>query len=297
MTIAGAGLLLCLSLVGNLDSLRRSRRTVPRGIASSFVMRLEVDGTVIRDLSLDGGEQQEVRTTKVVPRDVTLTATHKTLEQKYNRCLELRDAIGLAPLGLMTNQVWYDDPRRLPFLLARYKFVAKMVAGFKDVGEVGCGDAFGTRVVRQEVPDVTVYDFDPLFIDDIRARQDPRWLLKADVHDIISGPLPRRHQALFSLDLIEHMPPWDEPAFLTNLCGSLAENGVLIIGTRSAESEAYASPPSLAGRLYYKNGRELKALLEQHFARVLLFSMSDEVVQAGFSPMADYLFAICTGPK
>jgi len=42
----------------------------------------------------------------------------------------------------MTNQVWEDDPRRLTFLLARYKFVSKMLSGKKFVGELGCGDAF-----------------------------------------------------------------------------------------------------------------------------------------------------------
>ena len=84
----------------------------------------------------------------------------------------MKKQFGLTSLGLMTNQVWYDDPRRLTFLLARYKFVAKMLSGRANAGEVGCGDAFGTRVVLQEVPDVTVYDFDPAFIEDVRARYD-----------------------------------------------------------------------------------------------------------------------------
>ena len=132
---------------------------------------------------------------------------NETREPQYNRCLELKKTIGLASLGLMTNQVWYDDPRRLTFLLARYKFVAKMLSGRRNAGEVGCGDAFGTRIVLQEVPDVTVYDFDPMFIEDIRERQDERWPLKAEVHDIVIKPLPRRHDALFSLDVLEHIAP------------------------------------------------------------------------------------------
>ena len=94
-----------------------------------------------------------------------------TREPQYNRCLEIRAAEGLTSLGLMTNQVWDDDPRRLAFLLARYKFVAKMLSGKRSVGEVGCGDAFGTRVVLQEVDKVVAYDFDPVFIEDIRQRR------------------------------------------------------------------------------------------------------------------------------
>jgi hypothetical protein len=224
-------------------------------------------------------------------------APDKTREPQYNRCIELKNTIGLASLGLMTSQVWYDDPRRLTFLLARYKFVAKMLSGSANVGEVGCGDAFGTRIVQQEVPDVTVYDFDPVFIKDIRERQDERWPLKAEVHDIVAKPLPRRHAALFSLDVLEHIAPRDEDAFLGNLCASLSSNGRLLIGTPSLESQPYASPPSKEGHINCKSGEELKTLLETYFAHVFMFSMNDEVVHTGFFPMAHYLFALCAAPK
>ena len=94
-----------------------------------------------------------------------------TREPQYNRCLEIKEKQGLTSLGLMTNQVWEDDPRRLTFLLARYKFVSKMLSGKKFVGELGCGDAFGTRIVMQSTEKVVAYDFDPVFVEDIRQRR------------------------------------------------------------------------------------------------------------------------------
>lgn len=221
----------------------------------------------------------------------------KTREPQYDRCIELKNSIGLASLGLMTNQVWYDDPRRLAFILARYKFVSKMLSGCRNAGEIGCGDAFGTRMVLQEIPDITVYDFDPLFIGDVLARRDNRWPLKAEVHDIVEAPLPRKHEALFSLDVLEHIAPKDEHQFLANMCGSLDDDGLLVIGTPSIKSQPFASPPSKAGHINCKSGGELKALLKRYFARVLMFSMNDEVVHTGFSPMAHYLFAICANVK
>jgi len=151
--------------------------------------------------------------------------------------------------------------------------------------------------VLQEVPDITVYDFDPLFIQDVRARRDERWPLKAEVHDIVGAPLPRRHEALFSLDVIEHIAPRDEHAYISNLCESLTEDGLLMIGTPSLESQIYASPPSKAGHINCKTSTELKALLEKYFEHVFVFSMNDEVIHTGFSPMAHYLFALCTVPK
>ena len=72
----------------------------------------------------------------------------ETKEAQYQFLIELEKQ-GLEQLGLMSSQVWRDDPRRLLFVLARYKFVSKMFSGLKRVMEVGCADDFGTRVVRQ----------------------------------------------------------------------------------------------------------------------------------------------------
>lgn len=218
-------------------------------------------------------------------------------EPQYDRCLEIRDQVGVARLGLMTNQVWYDDPRRLVFLLSRYKFVSRMLSGRREVGEVGCGDAFGARIVLQEVSRLTVYDFDPLFIEDIEQRQDPRWPLEARIHDVTKSRLPRDHDGLYSLDVIEHIRPEDEEAFLRNLVQSLSEDGILVIGSPSLESQQYASPLSKAGHVNCKSGTGLRAALEPYFSTILMFSMNDEVVHTGFFPMAHYLFAVCSSRR
>jgi 2-polyprenyl-3-methyl-5-hydroxy-6-metoxy-1,4-benzoquinol methylase len=227
----------------------------------------------------------------------TDTAAEHTREPQYNRCLEIKNKQGLTSLGLMTNQVWEDDPRRLTFLLSRYKFVSKMLTGKKFVGELGCGDAFGTRVVMQTVEKVVAYDFDPVFIADIKERRSERWPVEAYFHDILERRLPNVHDAIYSLDVIEHIQSVDENTYLAHLRDSLTDDGVLIIGTPSLESQAYASPPSKEGHVNCKSGNELQALLRNFFSNVFLFSMNDEVVHTGFSPMAHYLFAVCCQKK
>ncbi|HEX4505176.1 MAG TPA: class I SAM-dependent methyltransferase, partial [Alphaproteobacteria bacterium] len=195
-------------------------------------------------------------------------AREGTVEPQYNRCTEIMEQYGLTELGLMTNQVYHDDPRRLAILLARYKFVAKMLSGKDHVAEVGCGDAFGTRIVQQEVDRVVAYDIDPLFIQDIRRRQSSRWPIEAHVHDIVEGPLKDKYDGIYSLDVIEHIDRSDERAYLANLKESLSEDGVLIIGSPSLESQAHASPLSKEGHINCKSGAELKALLQQEFRQV-----------------------------
>src|SRR5579864_4706335 len=56
-----------------------------------------------------------------------------------------------ARLGARANARWDADPRGLGIVLSRYKFVGKMLAGKSRVLEVGCGDAWASRVVQQEI--------------------------------------------------------------------------------------------------------------------------------------------------
>jgi len=224
-------------------------------------------------------------------------STDKTREPQYQAQVALREARGLTRLGLVTNQVWHDDPRRLLFILARYKFVSKMLSGKQKVLEVGCGDGFGTRIVLQEVGSICAVDFDPVFIKDAAERMEERWKFECKTHDMLSGPVEGPFDAAYSLDVIEHIPQAREELFVSNICRSLTEHGVLLIGSPSIQSQPYASPPSKEGHVNCKDHRELKALLLRFFHNVFIFSMNDEVVHTGFHPMAHYLFALCAGKR
>ena len=219
----------------------------------------------------------------------------RTREPQYQITVELAADKGLTTLGLMTNQVWHDDPRRLLFVLARYKFVSKMLAGRKRVLEVGCADAFGTRVVLQEVDRLTATDFDAVFVDDVLKRMDPAWRFECRQHDMLAGPFDKGFDAAYALDVIEHIDVRDEQRFVGNIVESLRPEGVLILGSPSLESQAYASAPSKAGHINCKNAQGFRDLLERFYHNVFLFSMNDEVVHTGFAPLAHYLIGIgCT---
>lgn len=220
-----------------------------------------------------------------------------TREPQYQRAIDVRGEFGVTELGAMMNQVWHDDPRRLGFVLARYKFVAKMLSGKQRALEVGCGDAFGTRIVLQEVPKVCAVDFDPFFVRDVRARMCPAWKFDCLEHDMLSGPVPGDFDAAYSLDVLEHIPRHQEDVFLSNIARSLRHDGVLIIGTPSLTSQPWASPPSKAGHVNCKEQAELAALLRRYFVNVFSFGMNDEVLHTGFHAMSHYLFAMGVGTK
>jgi len=226
-----------------------------------------------------------------------MTRKPLTKEPQYQALLDHKGQKGSAVLGVMNNQVWHDDPRRLVFTLSRYKFVAKLLGGKKKVLEVGCGDAFASRIVQQEVGALTAIDFDPLFIEDIKGRADPDWPLDCAVHDMLAGPYPGKFDAIYSLDVLEHIEQDKEDLFLRNALTSLTPEGVAIIGMPSLESQSYASPQSREGHVNCKSGNDFKRLMQAYFHNVFMFSMNDEVVHTGYLPMAHYLLAVCANLK
>jgi len=189
-------------------------------------------------------------------------------------------------VGGQTAYGWENDPKRLGFTLARYKFVARMLEGKASVLEVGCGDGFGSRIVRQHVGALTAIDMDAESIKEARAMATERWPVSFLCRDVMMDALPI-FDAVYCLDVFEHIA--DEQKFLASLrlCAPVA-----VIGIPSLESQIYASELSKAGHVNCKSGADFKRSLLEHWRHVFLFSMSDEDVHTGFSPMAHYLLAV-----
>jgi len=221
----------------------------------------------------------------------------KTKDPVNQSLIEIEKKIGLESLGLMNSAVWYGDPKRLVFTLSRYKFVAKMFSGKRRVAEIGCGDGFGARIVRQEVEQLTITDYDEHFINKFSEIYSDKWPIEAITHDILNKPLSKKFDAIYSLDVLEHIPQKEESTYIKNIQSSLNQNGVAIIGMPSLESQKYASPDSKEGHINCKTGRDFKEIMEQYFENVFLFSMNDEVVHTGFDKMAHYIIALCCGVK
>ena len=103
---------------------------------------------------------------------------------------------------------------------------------------------------------------------------------------------------------VGHCPCWScnlrvisDESFISNTGGSLADHGVLIIGTPSLQSQTYASAPSKEGHINCKGHQTLRDLTSRFFHNVFVFSMNDEVVHTGFYPMAHYLLTVSCGRK
>lgn len=199
-------------------------------------------------------------------------------------------------LGKNTTKILYEDPKLLLFVLARHKFVSKMFAGFSNVLEIGCQEGFGSILLGQAVEKLHSVDFYVPYIESCKRRIANENVTFED-YDILDGPIKRDFDGIFALDVLEHIEKKSEDLFMKNIHESLNDNGTLIIGMPSLESQVYASEASKIGHVNCKSGSELSKFCKKYFHNVYSFSMNDEVLHTGFYPMSHYLFTLCTNKK
>ena len=194
-------------------------------------------------------------------------------------------------LGKHLSESWTRDPKHLVFTLSRYKFVSKMFSGFKNVLEVGAGDGFGSRIVSEVVSNLDLTDNEILNLKhyDKKNIKTPYF-----IHNFCEKKLKKKYDGIYLLDVIEHIDKRSEKIFIKNIVASLNNNGVLIVGTPSLESQKYASETAKIGHVNCKTADQLKKICNNFFERVFIFSMNDEVLHTGYHPMSHYIFALCT---
>jgi SAM-dependent methyltransferase len=219
----------------------------------------------------------------------------ETREPQYRQCFEAPPVT----LGPMTGETWRRNPEKLPMMLARYHYVAGRLRGKARVAEIGCGDAFGSSTVGNAVAHLDLYDFDPVWRD-IALTRPHCGPFRA--HDICEGMLPAIHSygpydAIYALDVLEHIEPCEEPRALRNIRDSLTEHGVFIAGCPSLESQAYASEISKAGHVNCRTGADLQRAMSRWFENVFADSLNEQSLRVGHDPMTRYQLVVCCGPK
>ena len=112
------------------------------------------------------------------------------------------------------------------------------------------------------------------------------------------SPTKESYEAIYAVDVFEHISKKNENTYLKNICKSLKNNhSILIFGCPSIYSQKYASKLSKIGHINCKTQENLKKKLEMFFYNTFVFSMNDEVLHTGYSKMANYYFIICVNKK
>jgi 2-polyprenyl-3-methyl-5-hydroxy-6-metoxy-1,4-benzoquinol methylase len=187
----------------------------------------------------------------------------------------------------------YNDPKRLAFVLSRYKFAAKMASKGKSILELGCSEGIGAPILSEFARDYTGVDMDGEAIETARGNWDPE--KTRFIEDDFLGKRYGRFDAAVSLDVVEHIVRKKERSFFMSLYDNLKDDGIAIVGTPNRASAAYASKASRLGHVNLFDGDRLIKTMQKYFRTVFIFGMNDEMVHTGFLPMAHYLLCVGCG--
>lgn len=225
--------------------------------------------------------------------------TKPTLSQQesFEIATEYQFASEIISLGPWTSYSLLNDPKHMSFVLARYKFVAKMLEGKSRVLEVGCGDGFGIPIVAQSATSVLAIDVDRRLIDGNAQRLRSIKNIEFKLLSICDQSPEGEFDAAYSIDVIEHLDAGLERAFMENTVSCLKDDGIYICGTPNISASQYASERSEIQHINMKSQKTLKELMAQYFENVFMFSMNDEVVHTGYAPMGHYIFAMGVGKR
>ena len=204
--------------------------------------------------------------------------------------------ITLSPLF---SQTLRNDPKWIGFTFARHKFISKMFNQMDRLLEVGCWEGVASLLIAKSCNQLVVIDYYKPHVEWANKNIAPiASNIKFLGHDILDAPIEiGTFDGAFSLDILEHIDPEQEKLYMSNICKCLNDDGAFILGTPSLEAQQYAGLGSKLTHINCKTSEQLKELSLRFYKNVFMFGMNDEVLHTGFSPMCQYLFALCTGPK
>jgi len=201
-------------------------------------------------------------------------------------------------VGPLASYKWRHDPRYIVFMLARYKISSKLLRGKTNVLDIGCGDAFGFPILLQEIPHVHGVDVEEAIIADNKRRGVLPTSVTFEVHNMITdGPLNQQYESALSFDVLSSISRANEEKFMINVCGSLNDDAMYIMGAQNLNSTKYSYSKSHEDQENFKNYDEMNEFMSKYFRNVLIFGMNDETLHTGREVMTQYFLAVGITPR
>jgi len=193
-----------------------------------------------------------------------------------------------------------ENPLDFFIMLARYKFVARLLDKGMSVLEVGCGHGIGSLFLSKFCNLLCATDIDAELVKYCETAYSTKdnskifYFKKLDIlKNIDLKEWPVQFDAVVLLDVIEHFTKADAEIAVKNAEHFLKDGGFAIIGTPNKNSAEFASDRRKKTHLFEYDIANFKDLLKKSFRRAFVFSMTDENISTGFSEMAWYFMALC----
>jgi cyclopropane fatty-acyl-phospholipid synthase-like methyltransferase len=185
-----------------------------------------------------------------------------------------------------------NDPKRLGFVLSRYKFSAKMACRKGGtILELGCSEGIGATILSELAEKYVGVDLDRAAIESAHKNlENPKYSF---LYDDFLEKKYGDFNAVISLDVVEHIHPEFEDQYFNTVHKNLTESGICVIGTPNITFAPYASKASQLGHVNLYSQEKLANVMKKYFHTVFSFGMNDEIMHTGFPAMANYL--LCVG--
>jgi 2-polyprenyl-3-methyl-5-hydroxy-6-metoxy-1,4-benzoquinol methylase len=188
-----------------------------------------------------------------------------------------------------------NDPKRLGFVLSRYKFATKMIGKNKSIFELGCSEGIGAAILAENATKYLGIDLDQDAI--MNAKKNLTTPKFEFIYDDFIKKKYGKFQAVISLDVVEHIPEEKEILYFETIMENLSEDGICVIGTPNITASNYASEASKIGHINLFSQERLVENLRKYFFQVFPFGMNDEILHTGFSSMSHYLLCLACHKK
>jgi 2-polyprenyl-3-methyl-5-hydroxy-6-metoxy-1,4-benzoquinol methylase len=184
-----------------------------------------------------------------------------------------------------------NDPKRMGFVLSRYKFSAKMACRKGKILELGCSSGIGAPILAEKAESYTGVDLEEQALVTAQCTFSPPKF--TFIHDDFMGKSFGRFDAVVSLDVVEHILPEYETLYFDTILQNLGDEGICVVGTPNITASPYASEYSKMGHVNLYSQERLVDVMRNYFHQVFPFGMNDEIMHTGYAPMAHYL--LCVG--
>jgi 2-polyprenyl-3-methyl-5-hydroxy-6-metoxy-1,4-benzoquinol methylase len=202
-------------------------------------------------------------------------------------------------LGPVASHSWLHQPEHLGFQIARYRAAAALIGNAQRVLEIGSGEGIGARILAKGRSYYCGIDSDAEAVQYARAsvRGTDQTQIEFLDEDILAFPGLFNHDAVVSLDTIEHIPAEREGDFMRAAITGMKSYGVMVVGTPNLTAAAYASPQSQVGHINLYSHDRLKALMARYFRVVQMMGSQDTSVHFGLGSMSHYLIGVGISPR
>ncbi|MCX5751938.1 MAG: class I SAM-dependent methyltransferase [Candidatus Saganbacteria bacterium] len=181
-------------------------------------------------------------------------------------------------------------PLKILQMTSYYKFAAKMIGPGRRVLDVGCGEGLGTWLLAKDCGKAKGIDVNKEAIEVAKRN----WVDKRiNFQNVDFLRMKNSHyDAIVSIDVVGHAFSKNTGAFLDKISACLTAHGIVVIGMPNIIFAKSFSSVTRSGRVNQCLGERVELGMKKYFKHVFVFGANDEVVHAGFLPMANYLIAV-----